>query len=82
LQIFEEPGDLFVVLDMVSESPQPWLLRQRPELSFDPFKLAGRNSAASLKGEDNGIPQQLLPALPLHRIICGRFENRLQCSYA
>jgi hypothetical protein len=42
-QILEKPGNLFVVLDMVSEVPQ---------LSFDAFELAGRNSAPNLKGKE------------------------------
>ena len=42
-QIFEEPGNLFIVLDLVGELSQ---------LSFNVCKLAGRNSAPILNGKE------------------------------
>ena len=45
--IFEEPGNLFIVLDLIGKFPQLRVLSQRPQLCFDVCELAGRNSAPS-----------------------------------
>jgi len=48
LQIFEKPGHIFIILNVVDKLPQLWLPVQRPQLSLDVLELAVGKSTPSI----------------------------------